>query len=226
MRSVYIFNRDGNNWNQHYVIQDVGSDSYFGSSVAIQGDYVIIGSTHNNVIIGPGGLAYVYRRYDSYWAYQIEVSPASSNTGDNFGSSIAIDSTNVIIGAYLDDNFAFNAGSASIYDMSAIIELTDTDYCTVNSNPIFIIAFPNPFNPSTTISFDLTAEITKDTELVIYNLKGQKVKTFNVSPSKSQTFSITWNGKDSNNKPVSSGVYFAKLKAGNQTATRKMLLMK
>jgi FlgD Ig-like domain len=105
-------------------------------------------------------------------------------------------------------------------------DFTHSPEITVPISQIELTNFPNPFNPSTTISFDLTAEITEDTELVIYNLKGQKVKTFNVPPSQSQTFSVTWNGEDYNRKPVSSGVYFAKLKAGNQTATRKMLLLK
>jgi len=41
--------------------------------------------------------------------------------------------------------------------------------------------YPNPFNPSTTISFSLTTETTKNTELAIYNLKGQKVKTLPIS---------------------------------------------
>ncbi|MCF7794356.1 MAG: agmatine deiminase family protein [Candidatus Cloacimonetes bacterium] len=86
--------------------------------------------------------------------------------------------------------------------------------------------FPNPFNPSTTIEFSLTTEIMENTELEIYNLRGQKVKTLSVSPSQSLKASILWNGTDDNNQPVSSGVYFVKLQAGDFSVTKKCLLMK
>lgn len=91
--------------------------------------------------------------------------------------------------------------------------------------------FPNPFNPSTTISFSLTTENTETTELIIYNLKGQKVKEFNVTLSGVEregntNYSITWNGNDDSDNPVSSGIYFYKLRAGKYTSTKKMILMK
>ena len=100
--------------------------------------------------------------------------------------------------------------------------------------------YPNPFNPSTTISFETTsrsrAETTagnlhENTRIEIYNLKGQKVRTLDCSncfaaASKELTHSITWNGTDQNNKPVSSGIYFYKLKSGNYEKSNKMLLLK
>ena len=86
--------------------------------------------------------------------------------------------------------------------------------------------YPNPFNPSTTISFSLTTESTENTELIIYNLKGQKVKTFSNLPIyKSLKQQIVWDGTDKNNQPVSSGIYFYKLKTGGEMITKKMLLL-
>lgn len=88
--------------------------------------------------------------------------------------------------------------------------------------------YPNPFNPSTTISFGLTAEITEDTELIIYNLKGQKVKIFsNLQINKSPNQQIVWNGTDQTNNSVSSGIYFSKLIInGKMQASSKMILLK
>ncbi|MDO9576911.1 MAG: YCF48-related protein [Candidatus Cloacimonadales bacterium] len=87
--------------------------------------------------------------------------------------------------------------------------------------------YPNPFNPTTTISFELNTETSENTELVIYNLKGQKVKTFlNLPISQSSNQQIIWDGTDDNNKPVSSGIYFYKLKAGDFEQTKKCLLLK
>ncbi len=89
--------------------------------------------------------------------------------------------------------------------------------------------YPNPFNPITTISFSLTAEDAENAELVIYNLKGQKVKVFDMfsNPGLSGgTREILWDSTDDSGKQVSSGVYFYKLIAGDKTFTRKMLLVK
>ncbi|MGD8782773.1 MAG: T9SS type A sorting domain-containing protein, partial [Ignavibacteria bacterium] len=83
--------------------------------------------------------------------------------------------------------------------------------------------YPNPFNPSTTISFNLTAKDAKDAKVEIYNLKGQKIREFSIFNFKS---SIVWDGTDQTGKPVSSGIYFAKLKAGKTKTSCKMLLLK
>jgi len=87
--------------------------------------------------------------------------------------------------------------------------------------------YPNPFNPTTTISFSLTTEVTENTELVIYNLKGQKVKQLISDQLSEGKHSVAWNGTDENNKPVASGIYFYKLKISSKTeAIKKCLLLK
>jgi hypothetical protein len=84
--------------------------------------------------------------------------------------------------------------------------------------------YPNPFNPTTIISFSLPTE--QNIELEIYNSRGQIVKILYYGNAEKGTHSIVWNGKDSKNNSVSSGVYFYKLKTQNETFNRKMLLMK
>jgi hypothetical protein len=88
--------------------------------------------------------------------------------------------------------------------------------------------YPNPFNPSTTISFSLDSEIAENVELVIYNLKGQKVKKFTFPNENLGTSeqNVVWNGTDDNGKSVSSGIYFYKLRSGNFEQTKKMILTK
>ncbi len=100
---------------------------------------------------------------------------------------------------------------------------------------------PRIIKPATTISFSLNSDSTENTELIIYNLKGQKIKTLPVTLSNAAIterikgdgnvdsttpHSVIWDGTDDNNKPVSSGVYFCKLRSGRIVKTRKMLLMK
>lgn len=101
---------------------------------------------------------------------------------------------------------------------------------SINNNEIPSITvlghnYPNPFNPETTISF-LTTESTENTELVIYNLKGQKVKTLVNKVLPAGNHSIIWNGKNDNNESVSSGVYFYKMKSGTYISAKKMILLK
>jgi flagellar hook assembly protein FlgD len=89
---------------------------------------------------------------------------------------------------------------------------------------------PNPFNPSTEISFQIS-DSSNDAQIEIYNLKGQKVKTFPVILSEveglgKKHYSVTWNGTDDAGKPVSSGTYYYSLKQGNITDTKKMVLLK
>ncbi|NQV18431.1 MAG: T9SS type A sorting domain-containing protein [Armatimonadetes bacterium] len=83
--------------------------------------------------------------------------------------------------------------------------------------------YPNPFNPSTTISFELNTENFEDTEISIYNLKGQKIKQYSIFNNQS---SIVWDGKDKSGNAVSSGIYLYRLETGKYSSTKKMLLMK
>ena len=87
--------------------------------------------------------------------------------------------------------------------------------------------YPNPFNPSTTISFSLTAKNAKNAKITIYNIKGQKIKTFPI-PNSSLLISnqIVWDGTNGNNEKVSSGIYFYELNTGDYTSVKKMVLMK
>ncbi|MBC8384904.1 MAG: T9SS type A sorting domain-containing protein [Candidatus Cloacimonetes bacterium] len=88
--------------------------------------------------------------------------------------------------------------------------------------------YPNPFNPTTTISFNLSAENCEVAELSIYNVKGQKVRTFtNQQITNSTNQQILWDGTDNNNNPISSGVYLYKLNVNGQTkSVKKCLLIK
>ncbi|MCK4654151.1 MAG: T9SS type A sorting domain-containing protein, partial [Candidatus Cloacimonetes bacterium] len=84
--------------------------------------------------------------------------------------------------------------------------------------------YPNPFNPLTTISYSLK----EDSKVIIevYNIRGQKVKTLLNSEVNTGNHKIIWNGKNDADKPVSSGVYFYKMRANKYSSIRKMLLMK
>ena len=84
--------------------------------------------------------------------------------------------------------------------------------------------YPNPFNPETTIRFDLAepGPVTID----VFNIKGQKMKALVNDSFIAGQHSIIWNGTDSKGKPVASGVYFYRMTTPKSTLIHKMLLMK
>lgn len=84
--------------------------------------------------------------------------------------------------------------------------------------------FPNPFNPETTISYSV--KTTTPVLVEIFNLKGQLVKTLVNESKAAGTHNVVWNGTDSNNHSLSSGIYYFKMSAGKYSSTKKMMLMK
>jgi len=85
--------------------------------------------------------------------------------------------------------------------------------------------YPNPFNPSTTISFSI-AEESAVVNVNIYNLKGQRVRQLSHAEYSRGTHNLIWNGTDDKGRALSSGVYMIELQAGNYRKTIKSLLSK
>lgn len=107
---------------------------------------------------------------------------------------------------------------------------TTLNTATLNNDPVVTIvnpvlnnASPNPFTCQTSISYSMPKA--GNVEVAIYNIKGQLVRTL-VNETKSGSNSVTWNGTDQNGHAVSAGVYFYKMKSGNYSETKKMILMK
>lgn len=97
---------------------------------------------------------------------------------------------------------------------------------TVIHNPslLSIRNYPNPFNPSTTLSYQLPDS--GKIKVNIYNVKGQLVKSIYSGYQEKGTYQMIWDGKDDNNNSVSSGIYYASLKTSKQNIVKKMLLLK
>ena len=94
----------------------------------------------------------------------------------------------------------------------------------IQTHDLNIIAYPNPFNPETKIVFSIPED--SEVELIIYNIKGQKVNTLVNDEIEAGIHSVIWNGRDSNANQVSSGIYFYKLKTCNYQKVKKMILIK
>lgn len=83
---------------------------------------------------------------------------------------------------------------------------------------------PNPFNPSTTISFYLPKP--EHTVLTIYNVHGQQVLKLVDETRSFGLHEIVWDGRDDRGNQTSSGVYFYRLMAGKKSSTKKLMILK
>jgi len=106
--------------------------------------------------------------------------------------------------------------------------LSSTSNSEVDTNLIPITLsvtnYPNPFNPETTIEFNNPVQ--GQVSVNIYNLKGQLVKSLLQDNLSQGVHKVIWQGKDSNDQQVASGVYFYRMTANGYNMTKKMLLMK
>jgi len=84
--------------------------------------------------------------------------------------------------------------------------------------------YPNPFNPTTTISYQIPRS--SDVKLTIYNTLGQKVRTLVNENRAAGAYDIQWNGRNDAGVQVGSGLYFYSIEADGFTQTRKMMLLK
>lgn len=100
--AAYVFFRNGNTWSQQaYLKKDtvIGSFERFGSSVAIDGDTIVVGADSNDTDgVTDAGAAYVFTRSGTTWSQQSSLQ-ASNSGGIHFGVSIDIDGDTLVVGA-------------------------------------------------------------------------------------------------------------------------------
>ncbi|MBN2829466.1 MAG: T9SS type A sorting domain-containing protein [Candidatus Cloacimonetes bacterium] len=90
--------------------------------------------------------------------------------------------------------------------------------------PMLSTNYPNPFSSMTTISFNLKQR--EKVTMYIYNIKGEKINTLVSDTMTSGNHTVNWQGTDSSNRRVASGVYFYKLVTKTQTSNGKMIYLK
>jgi flagellar hook assembly protein FlgD len=84
--------------------------------------------------------------------------------------------------------------------------------------------YPNPFNPSTSIIFNM--DVSSHVNVKIFNLMGEEVRTLQNNSLEAGFHSVTWNARNNFGKEVPSGMYFYSIESNGRTLTGKMLLLK
>ncbi len=129
-----------------------------------------------------------------------------------------------------EENNFFNEGTPGIVFNNGSISIPTSVSEFQDNLPDFVLCqnYPNPFSYSTTISFELNTSLrpeyreqAENTEMIIYNIKGQKIKTLNVTLSGVEG-SIIWYGTDNQGIQVSNGIYFYRIQYVHQPRNNKV----
>ncbi len=127
-----------------------------------------------------------------------------------------------LTGVVVDERTGLVKDDVSItLGVTAIGDLNDAN--TITTNKLYS-AYPNPFNPATTIQVELAN--TEIAELTVYNVAGQKVKTLHTGLLQSGTSKFVWNGNNNSGTVVSSGIYFIQLRTQKGLQTKSVIFLK
>ena len=237
---IYCYNNSSLNLTNVTVsgnTADYGGGIYFFNSYPILVNSILWNNTPQEIYINFGSVTATYSDIQGGWTGigNIDADPLFADPqNDDFHLTWANfpipDSTMSPCIDAGDPNSPFDPDS-TIADMGAFYfdqnQQGVEDISILKLSNILYQNFPNPFNPTTTISFFTTENNEKNTDLVIYNLKGQKVKTLVNEVLPAGEHSVVWNGDDDSGKKVSSGIYFYQLKVGKDfSETKKMLLLR
>lgn len=190
---------NGNFWSEPIVINNVDTPEFAGIKPmwVYPADKVIYVDTVDGHKVGKIGIMY----YDDFtWgSFSIDPPAHPTNTGGNV--------------SFMELQVTF-----------PIPPVSNEDQVIVTAPKLLNQNFPNPFNPETTISFDMPKA--GNARLDVFNVKGQLVKNlFNGNAPYGKT-NLVWNGTDNSGQNVPSGLYFYRLNTNGRSETRKMMLMK
>lgn len=119
--SAYIFTRSGTVWSQQQRItaDDGLQRDLFGESVAISGYLVVVGADGDDIGNNSAqGSVYIFSGNGTTWTQRQKLTASDGAADDGFGSGVAVSGSNLIVGAYLDDNPASDKGSAYVFRVS------------------------------------------------------------------------------------------------------------
>lgn len=117
-----------------------------------------------------------------------------------------------------------NLDGSSEYSESVNFLTSDVEQRTIPREFALYANYPNPFNPSTTIRFDLPFDA--DVDVTIYDARGRKVRSLIHNQMKAGTHTVIWNGENDSGQTVANGLYFYYINSGEFKHIRKMTFLK
>ena len=111
----------------------------------------------------------------------------------------------------------------SLAGFSAATAVVDIDP-TIVPRPLLLQNTPNPFNPSTTLSFNIS--IPGPVLISVHDLNGRRIRVLFDENRQSGSHQVTWDGRDGSGRTVASGTYFVRLSSGGESSLAKVVLSK
>jgi len=121
-------------------------------------------------------------------------------------------------------NFSGSMTDAILSDGTIYLSIEQKNTLSVDGNLVLFPAYPNPFNPSTTIRYGLDTD--SYITLQIYDISGKVILTLINMNQVRGWHSINWNGTNQQGTQVPAGLYFSKITSGNEVKTTKLMLLK
>ncbi len=115
--AAYVFRRTSGTWSQEarLPVSGLGAFDYFGRSVAISGDHVVVGASGDDDAGSASGKAYIYQLSGGSWLKQADLAPADLESLDEFGRSVSIDGFSAVVGARRGSISGVDSGSAYVF---------------------------------------------------------------------------------------------------------------
>ena len=187
-----------------------------------------------------------FPRYDTRWyarsagdstEVEIMIRQTQQNLGGLFTMPLTI---RVVTDQATWDRRLWNDSEAQLYQLTVAGTVQDvvldpdnwvlqqstcsmTDVPSTSAPPYTMRAWPNPFNPSTTISFELPAS--GPVELAVYDVKGRRVRILVSARREAGSHEVAWDGRDERGRRLPSGIYFCRLETMRGLLTRKVTLV-
>ncbi len=234
---ISIYKKNDGEWifQQTLKSSDIASYDLFGSSIAIDGSYIVAGAYAHDDLISNSGAVYIFKNNNGIWSEIKKITASDAGENDYFGYSVAISGDYVIVGAYGNDNKGYDSGAAYVFKNSGdtweeVAKLTASDkaekdlfgYSVSISGEFAIVgAYQNDIKGSNSGSayiFQNLADTWSETQILVPD-KAVIEDNFGYSVGISGTNAIIGSpGRDSTNTIIETGrAYIYKYSSGTWT---------
>ena len=182
---------------------------------------ILIGESNLDIekmtVVNPTGTAFLFQSLDTLY-HLVQFSLADYRGFDSTLTLIIPETESHTFSAKIQYRFLDNKGIELGKGISYLnVDILPDKFAVFNN-------YPNPFNPVTTIRYDLPES--RNVQIKVFDVLGRTVNTVDYNQTQAGRHTFTWHGKNELGKKVSTGIYFFQLTAGQDTRIQKMLLLK